>query len=153
MGPEMAIPIGGRGPEAPPARQGGALAPVGREVRALAVAIVPRAAALDEEGWRALEALVEEALATRPESMKRQLRLFVRAISWLPVLRHGRTLGSLDPRRRDAYLRSVERSRLLLVRRGFWGLRTLVLLGYWGRPEAGEAIGYRAHPGGWGARR
>lgn len=132
---------------------GRALAPVAGEFRTLAVAIVPRAAALDEEGWGALEALVEEALAARPESMKRQLRVFVRALSWLPVLRYGRTLASLDARRRHAFLRSVERSRILLVRRGFWGIRTLVLLGYWGRPEAGAAIGYRAHPGGWGARR
>lgn len=136
------VPSGGR-----------ALAPVAGEFRTLAVAVVPRAATLDEDGWRAFEALVEEALAIRPESMKRQLRLFVRALSWLPVLRYGRTLASLDPRRRDAFLRSVERSRILPVRRGFWGLRTLVLLGYWGRPEAGVAIGYRAHPGGWGVRR
>lgn len=131
---------------------GRALAPVAGKFRALAVAIVPRAAALDEDGWRALETLVEEALASRPESMRRQLRVFVRALSWLPVLRHGRTFASLDARRRNAFLRSVERSPILLVRRGFWGLRTLVLLGYWGRPEAGRAIGYRAHPKGWEAR-
>ena len=47
----------------------------------------------------------------------------------------------------------VERSRVLLLRRGFWGLRTLVMLGYYGRPEAARAIGYRASPLGWEARR
>ena len=132
---------------------GRVLAPVAGEFRALAVAIVPRAAKLDEDGWRALEAIVEEALAPRPDAMKRQLRLFVRALSWLPVMRYGRTFAALDASRRTAFLRAVERSRLLLVRRGFWGLRTLVLLGYWGRPETGAAIGYRAHPRGWEVRR
>lgn len=126
---------------------------VAGEFRALAVTIVPRSAALDEEGWRALETIVEDALATRPASMRRQLRLFVRALTWLPLLRHGRTFSGLDPRRRTEFLRRIERSRVLLIRRGFWGLRTLVLLGYWGRAEAAAAIGYRAHPGGWAARR
>ncbi len=135
-------------------RPGGrALAAVAGEFRALAVTIVPRASGLDEDGWRTLEAIVEEALAGRPESMKRQLRLFVRALAWLPLLRYARTFAGLDPRRRTEFLRRIERSRFLLVRRGFWGLRTLVLLGYWGRPEAAAAIGYRAHPGGWSARR
>lgn len=135
-------------------RSGGrALAPVAGEFRALAVAIVPKASGLDADGWRDLETIVDEALAGRPESMKRQLRLFVRILHWLPLLRHGRTLARLDPRRRTEFLRRIERSRVLLVRRGFWGLRTLVLLGYWGRPEAAAAIGYRAHPGGWRARR
>lgn len=130
-----------------------ALAPVAGEFRALAVTIVPRASGLDDEGWRALETIVDEALAPRPESMKRQLRLFVRVLQWLPLLRHGRTFARLDARRRAEFLRGIERSRILLVRRGFWGLRTLVLLGYWGRPEAAASIGYRAHPGGWAARR
>lgn len=135
-------------------RPGGrVLAGVAGEFRALAVTIVPRAAALDEEDWRALETIVEDALAERPASMKRQLRVFIRVLHWLPVLRHGRTFSGLDPRRRTEFLRGIERSRVLLVRRGFWGLRTLVLLGYWGRAEAAAAIGYRAQPGGWGARR
>jgi hypothetical protein len=126
---------------------------VAGEFRALAVTIVPRASGLDEKGWRILETIVDEALAPRPEAMKRQLRLFVRVLQWLPLLRHGRTFAGLDPRRRLEFLRGIERSRILPVRRGFWGLRTLVLLGYWGRPEAAATIGYRAHPGGWAARR
>ncbi len=133
--------------------RGRALAPVAGEFRALAVTIVPRASGLDEKGWRILETIVDEALAPRPEAMKRQLRLFVRVLQWLPLLRHGRTFAGLDPRRRLEFLRGIERSRILPVRRGFWGLRTLVLLGYWGRPEAAATIGYRAHPGGWAARR
>jgi hypothetical protein len=47
----------------------------------------------------------------------------------------------------------LETARLVLVRRGFWGLRTLILMGYYGRPAAAAAIGYRADPQGWEMRR
>jgi len=59
----------------------------------------------------------------------------------------------LDPARRARFLDSLQTSRLLLARRGIWGLRTLVLMGYYGRPRAAAAIGYRADPRGWEARR
>ena len=41
-------------------------------------------------------------------------------------------------------LRASSTLPLLLLRRGFWGLRTLVFLGYYARPEAAAEIGYRA---------
>ena len=122
------------------------------DFRALATTIVPEAAGLDEAGWRAVKAVVDEALAARPKALRRRLLLFIRVLSWISVARYGKRLASLDARRRASFLSSVERSRLLLVRRGFWGLRALVFLGYWTRPEAAVAIGYRARPQGWEAR-
>ena len=122
------------------------------DFRALATTIVPEAAGLDEAGWRAVKAVVDEALASRPEALRRRFLLFIRVLSWISVARYGKRLASLDARRRASFLSSVERSRLLLVRRGFWGLRALVFLGYWTRPEAAVAIGYRARPQGWEAR-
>jgi hypothetical protein len=50
-------------------------------------------------------------------------------------------------------LRGIENSRLLLLRRGIWGLRTLVFMGYYARPEAAAALGYAAAPRGWELRR
>ena len=123
------------------------------DFRALAATIVPEAAGLDEPGWRAMAAVVDEALASRPDALRRQFLLFVRFLSWISVARYGRGFPSLDARRREIVLSSVERSRLLPLRRGFWGLRTLVFLGYWTRPEAVAAIGYRARSEGWEARR
>jgi hypothetical protein len=123
------------------------------DFRALAVTIVPEAAGLDEPGWRAVEAVVDEALASRPEPLRRQLILFVRLLGWISVARFGKSLAALDRARRDRFLSSFERSPLLLLRRGFWGLRALVFLGYWTRPEAAVAIGYRARSEGWDARR
>lgn len=98
-----------------------------------------------------VEARIEAALRTRPPRLRRQLRLLVLALEWGPLLRHGRRFSSLDDAHRTEILDQAQRSATLLVRRGFWGLRTLVLLGYYGRPEIRRSIGYRAEPGGWAA--
>jgi len=119
--------------------------------RAIVGAIVPEASNLDEDGWNRLEQLVEAALAARPRRLQRQVWLLVRTIMWLPVLRHGRTFRSLDPVRRARFLSSLQEHPIQLVRKGFFGLRTLALLGYYGRPEAARAIGYAADPRGWEA--
>jgi hypothetical protein len=129
------------------------LDPVRDTFRAIAVTVVPEASALDEEGWSALEALVEKTLAPRPAAVRRQLVAFVRAIEHLPRLRWGRRFTALSPDERARFLAGLERAPVLLLRRGFWGLRTLVFLGYYARPEAAAAIGYRADARGWEARR
>jgi hypothetical protein len=121
--------------------------------RAIAVTVVPDASALDESGWNDLDALVEKTLARRPPAMRRQLVLFVRAIEHLPRLRWGRPFTALSPEERTRVLAALEHAPALVLRRGFWGLRTLVFLGYYARPEAAAAIGYRADARGWEARR
>jgi len=58
----------------------------------------------------------------------------------------------VDPARRTRLLSALQDSPVLLLRRGFWGLRTLIFLGYYTRPAVAAEIGWRAHPGGWSAR-
>jgi hypothetical protein len=128
-------------------------APVRSTFRALAASIVPEAARLDEKGWTEIERIVDEGLAARPESIRRQLRIFVRALNLLPLLRFGRTFRGLDPQRRTVFLLAVQDAPLLLIRRGFWGVRTLIFMGYYGRDEARREVGYRADVRGWQARR
>lgn len=120
--------------------------------RAVARTIVPDAGRLDDREWIAVETIVETALAARPEKLRRQLATFLRALRWLPLVRHGRRFEALEADARVRVLQRLERSRILLLRRGFWGLRTLVLMGYYGRPRAAQEIGYRASPDGWAAR-
>lgn len=129
------------------------LPPVRDAFRAIAAAVVPEAEGLDEAGWAELERLVEKALETRPERVRRQLRLLIRAVEVLPLIRRGRPFTRLTKAERTRLLSGLEDAPLLLLRRGFWGLRTLVYLGYYARPEAGREIGYRADPRGWEARR
>jgi hypothetical protein len=117
--------------------------------RALASTILPEAGTLADTEWGALERIIADALAQRPAAIRRQLGLFIRALDVLPVARWGRPFHRLDATRRTAFLHAVERSPLLVVRRGFWGLRTLVLMGYYGRPVVHAAIGYQASLRGW----
>lgn len=127
------------------------LAPVRAVFRAVVVTVVPEAKMLDEPSWLALEALVEDALAIRPPALRGQLQLFLRAIEWLPVVRYGRTFAALRDEQRSRFLRYLQNHPVERVRCGFWGLRTLAFLGYYGRPEGAYAIGYRPDPRGWEA--
>lgn len=121
--------------------------------RAIARTIVPEAAALDEAAWTELESIIDKGLESRPQSIPRQLRILVRALDVLPLLRFGRTFRDLDPNRRTRFLLAIQNAPLLLLRRGFWGLRTLVFMGYYGRAAAARAIGWRATTRGWEGRR
>lgn len=114
--------------------------------------VVPAAAALDAGGWARLEEVVEAALAERPTRIRGQVRLFLRGIEVVARLRLGASLASVDPQRAARFLRGIERSRVLLLRRGFWGVRTLALMGYYGRPEVAAEVGYAPSLRGWSGR-
>jgi hypothetical protein len=136
-------------PEATTTVAAGVLPPIREKFRALATALVPETAALDEAGWAELEAIVETALSKRPPGMRRQLAVFVRLLDFLPRLRWLRSFRRLDAERRARFLRGMQSAPIFLFRRGFWGLRTLVFMGYYARPEAYAGIGYDAHLRGW----
>ena len=121
-------------------------------LRAIAETVVPATSALEADGWVSLDRIVAKAIAARPPRMQRQLTLFMHAIEWLPLFRYGRPFSKLNPHRRQRFLESLQNSPLLLIRRGFWGLRTLILMGYYTQSSAIAAIGYRADPRGWGIR-
>jgi hypothetical protein len=121
--------------------------------RAVATCVVPEASRLDAAQWDEMEAIVARAIAARPRAVQRQLALFLILLEWLPLLRYARPLSRLDPARRTRFLDRLQRAPMLLLRRGFWGVRTLILMGYYGRPAAAAEIVYRADARGWEARR
>jgi len=129
------------------------LATIRSVLRAAATTVVPEASQLGESEWATLEGIVLEALTRRPPAVQRQFLIFLRLVEWLPLLRYGRRFTALDPERRRRFLEALQDAPLLLVRRGAWGLRTLLLMGYHGRPAAAHAIGYRADARGWKAPR
>lgn len=129
------------------------LEPVRGVFRAVALSVVPECDQLQPDEWSALEAIIEHALSERPESLRKQLVTFLRLIELMPLLGHATRFTRLDAERRQRVLSSLQNSRAALLRRGFWGLRTLIFMGYYARPDAAVAIGYRASPDGWAARR
>jgi hypothetical protein len=121
--------------------------------RALAQCFIPETARAAEQEWRALEAAVTAAFAARPARLRRQVLLFVRLLDLAARARYRRGFAGLDTARGTEVLEAFAASRLLLFRRGVWGLRTLVMLGWYTNPAVAASLGYRASPAGWEARR
>ena len=120
-------------------------------LRAIGSAVLPSSEALDDEGWAEAERIIEGALASKPAGIKRQIRLFLRLVNFLPILSTGRTLSKLPLEKRAAFLQRLHRSPLMALRRGMWGIRTLIFMGYYNQDRVREGIGYAADPGGWPA--
>lgn len=121
--------------------------------RALAQCFVPETAHAGEPQWRALESAVATALAARPARLRRQILLFVRLIDLTSRARYRTGFAGLGAARGTALLEAFAACRVRLLRRGVWGLRTLVMLGWYTDPTVVAAIGYRASAAGWEARR
>jgi hypothetical protein len=119
--------------------------------RAIASTIVPETSKLDESSWNELERIVNRALSTRPPRVIRRVRIFLKLIQFSALLRHGHFFTSLDSERRTRHLQYFQNHSVPLLRVGFWGIRTLVLMSYYGQPSVAEAIGYRPGPEGWRA--
>jgi len=129
------------------------LEPVRAVVRAVATSVVPESAAFTDGDWAEFDGIIEAALTGRVEAVRKQLILFLRGIEALPIARYATRFSRLDQERRLVVLTRLQDSRLASVRRGFWGLRTLILLGCYGRATAAAEVGYRAAAGGWAERR
>jgi hypothetical protein len=127
--------------------------PLRDALRPLAQSFVPEIAGATAAQWSELERLITQALAARPPALRRQLGLFVRVLEAASRIRYRTGLAALDSGRRTALLEAFAGSPLLSFRRGIWGLRTLVLLGWYTQPSVVSALGYRASPAGWEARR
>ena len=125
------------------------LEPVRAPFRALARTVLPEMDALDSDGWRRAEDIIEAMLADRPPEVRRQIGLFIRAANLLPLVRYGRPFTRLGPARRLAFLESLQNGRVLKLRQGVWGVRTLIFMGYYGQDEVRAVLGYGASPMGW----
>lgn len=121
-------------------------------LEAIGSAVLPTPDALDADGWQRARSIIEGALAPKPPRIKRQLRLFLRVVNLLPLATAGRTLCRLSPPRRAAFLERLHTSRIQLLRKGLWGVRTLIFMGYYNQPSVREGIGYAADPAGWDAQ-
>ncbi len=109
---------------------------------AIARRVVPEVAHLDEDGRASFLAPVEKMLGSKSPAVRRKLFVFLSVMRWTPVLRYGRRFDALGAGPQDAVLRWFFRSPVGALRKGFWGVKTLVFLGYYGRPEVGASIGY-----------
>jgi len=122
-------------------------------LRAIATTVVPESRSLSDREWEDVERIIAGALSKRPPSIVRQLMLFLRVIQRLPLLRYGARFTALDDKRRAQVLNWLQDNPVFLLRKGMWGLRTLILMGYYARLDAANGIGYHANAQGWRAIR
>ena len=108
----------------------------------LAGRIVPEVAELDASALGRFFSTIDEALQDRPPGVRRQFGTFLGLLRWAPVVRFGGAFEGLSHERQDAVLRWFEDCPMSLLRKGFWGLKVLVFMGYYGQPENWQVVGY-----------
>ena len=108
----------------------------------VAETITPEVALLDADGRSRMETIVDTALQDRDATTRKQFGSFLSVIRLAPVIRYGRVFDRLDGDRRDAVLRWFEGCPISLLRSGFWGLKVVVFMGYYGQPEHAKVVGY-----------
>ena len=118
-------------------------------LRAFAATVTPETAELSDAQWHSVEDVISHALSRRPARVQRQIVLLLRVIDVVARARYGRAFGALDDARRTALIERLERAPVALVRRGIWGLRTLVFMGYYTGSDVAREIGYGATARGW----
>jgi hypothetical protein len=111
-------------------------------LRILAARIVPESADLDSAGTGRLIGIIDDALQQREPSVRRQFSAFLGVLRWAPLVRHGVPFDRLPGERQDAVLRWFEKSPVGLLRKGTWGLKTMVFMGYYGQPQNHHLLGY-----------
>ena len=108
----------------------------------LAGRIVPEATELDSSGQARFFGIIDEALLDRDPSVRRQFGTFLAVLRWAPLARYGGPLEKLSLERQDAVLRWFEDCPVGILRKGFWGLKAMVFMGYYGQPETNALVGY-----------
>jgi len=111
-------------------------------LQVLAARIVPETAELDVAGLGRFFGIIDQALQDRPPSVRRQFATFLGVVRWAPVARYGGPFDKLRAERQDAVLRWFEDCPVGLLRKGFWGLKAMIFMGYYGQPETNELVGY-----------
>jgi len=111
-------------------------------LQVLAARIVPETTELDGAGLARFFGIIDKALLARPPEVRRQFGTFLALIRWAPLFRYGSPLERLRPEKQDAVLRWFEDCPIGLLRKGFWGLKGMVFMGYYGQPETNHLVGY-----------
>lgn len=110
--------------------------------------IVPEVAGLDARGRERFFRMIDAALMDRPPGVRRQFGTLLGVVRWLPLPRWGISFERLSGDRQDRVLRWLQDAPLPLLRAGFWGLKVMVFMGYYGQPELWPEVGYDPHPDG-----
>lgn len=104
--------------------------------------LVPAMKGADTDTRRLFREIVDRALAARPEGVRRQFGTFLVVLRLAPVARFGSAYPRLDAEHRRRVLTSFQDCPVSLLRKGFWGLKALVFMGYYAQPATAPRIHY-----------
>ena len=107
---------------------------------AIAPRIVPDIAELDPQRKEEFLRIIDDALMVRSLSLRRQFSTFLSVMRFLPILRYGAPLEKLSFAKQDKVIGWFQDSPSALLRRGLWGLKALVFMGYYGQASVYERI-------------
>ena len=108
----------------------------------LATCLVPEVADFDARGRKRMRLIIRGALRRRSAVERLQVKLFLAFIQWAPALVYFRPFERIPAASQTAFLRWLEGAPVRLVRVGFWGLKTVILMGIYGQQSITRAIGY-----------
>lgn len=104
--------------------------------------LVPDIGQLPRERQLDVIRVVDGALSEREPALQVQFGAFLKILNLAPFPRHFKTLKGLPPAIQDKWLRKFENSSIQKFRTGFWGLRTLIFMGYYGDPARAKEFNY-----------
>ncbi len=107
---------------------------------AVAARVTPETAGLDDTGKRDFKGLIDTALGQRPAAVQKQFGTLLKIVRLAPVFRYGKPFDKLSPQQQDAVLAWFQDAPVTLLRKGTWGLKAMVFMGYYGRPEAAAQV-------------
>ncbi len=111
-------------------------------LQVLAARIVPEISELDGAGQGRFFSIIDNALQERDEKVRRQFGVFLGVLRWASLFRFGSPFEKLSSERQDVVLHWFENCPMSLLRKGFWGLKAMVFMGYYGQPETNQFVGY-----------
>ena len=113
---------------------------------ALQQALIPRSSSFTLSQRHDARALVNSLMAQQPSDAKRKLKVFLLIIDAYSLLRFGRSFRQLTGDSQQKVLRSFFDSPISLIRKGFWGLNTIVRLSVYGQESLHKDLGYTLKP-------
>lgn len=113
--------------------------------RALQECIGPSVLSLTErqrlEGWSFVNALIMEKIQS-DKWIIRKIRIFLFLVQALALCSYGRKFQKLDRVRQTHLLGRFRNSPIAVIRKGFWGLSTLIKLSVYAHPRTQRQIEY-----------
>jgi len=104
--------------------------------------VAPGVAELDTRGAKRFRMIIRLMLLRRSGMERFQVRLFLRVIRWLPALVFFRPFEKIPVSAQTWILLRFENAPIKLLRAGFWGLKTLMFMGYYGQLEIAKKVKY-----------